>query len=219
MTTTATTNYGWVMPNPGTEADNWGNLLNATIVAVDAALHGVSNVASAANSLAGTATPTGAVMDFLRNSAPDGWLALDGSTIGNGGSSATHAGAAMQALFVLLWNSFSDAVCPVVGGRGASAADDWTNGKRLTLVDQRGRFRRTSGGDAAAIGVVQGDEVKAHTHGFSTSVGKDFPGNGNVSYVHGAVNTTFGSYSSTTASTGGSENRPVNIAYLTCIKV
>jgi hypothetical protein len=50
MSTTATTHYGWVMPDPGTEADEWGELLNAIFIAADQDLKTTADVASAASS-------------------------------------------------------------------------------------------------------------------------------------------------------------------------
>jgi hypothetical protein len=79
-----------------------------------------------------TVFPTGAILDYLGTTAPTGWLLLNGNTIGNTGSGATFAGALYQNLYNLLWN-LSQELAPVSGGRGVSAAADWTANKTLGL--------------------------------------------------------------------------------------
>lgn len=69
-----------------------------------------------------------------------GWVRLNGRTIGNGSSGASErANADTQALYVYIWGTYSDAICPVLGGRGASALADFNAGKQITLLDMRGR--------------------------------------------------------------------------------
>lgn len=66
-----------------------------------------------------------------------GYVRLNGLTIGSATSSATErANADCQVLFQYLWNT--DAALVVSGGRGASAAADWTANKQLALPDWRG---------------------------------------------------------------------------------
>jgi hypothetical protein len=67
-----------------------------------------------------------------------GWVRDNGRTIGSASSGATErANSDCQALFGVLWQRYSDAFCPVSGGRGASAADDWTANKTIKLLDRR----------------------------------------------------------------------------------
>ena len=69
-----------------------------------------------------------------------GWTRMNGRTIGSATSGASERAATdCQALFLYLWNNFDDAVCPVPGGRGASAAADWAANKQITLLDMKGR--------------------------------------------------------------------------------
>lgn len=69
-----------------------------------------------------------------------GWVRSNGRTIGSAVSGATErANADCEALFLHLWASFSDTLCPVTTGRGAAAAADWAANKQITLVDMRGR--------------------------------------------------------------------------------
>jgi hypothetical protein len=68
-----------------------------------------------------------------------GWVRDNGRTIGNAVSGGSErANADCQALFIFLWNTYADAVCPVTGGRGASGLADFNAGKLITLPDKRG---------------------------------------------------------------------------------
>jgi hypothetical protein len=83
---------------------------------------------------------TGDLKQRLGSGILTGFARLNGRTIGNATSGATErANADTQSLFEYLWDEFDDTICPVVGGRGASATADFTAGKQLTLIDGRGR--------------------------------------------------------------------------------
>lgn len=82
-----------------------------------------------------------------------GWVRMNGRTVGDASSGASERAAAdCQALFLYLWNNFPDGFCPVLGGRGATAAADWEAHKRITTFDMRGRgpFGIDDMGNAAA---------------------------------------------------------------------
>jgi microcystin-dependent protein len=122
--------------------------------------------------------------------ARSGYVRANARTIGSALSGASErANADCEALFLLLWGRYIDTICPVVGGRGASAAADWDAGKQLTLPDWRGRqfiaidtMGNTSAnrladvtfdvGDASTPGSTGGgarvtlteDQIPAHTH-------------------------------------------------------
>lgn len=67
-----------------------------------------------------------------------GFVRANGRTIGSATSGATErANSDTQALFEYLWGS--DANLTVSGGRGASAAADWSANKTIALPDMRGR--------------------------------------------------------------------------------
>lgn len=69
----------------------------------------------------------------------NGWVRDNGRTIGSASSGATErANADTSALFVYLWNTFSNTICPVSTGRGANAAADFAANKTITLPDKRG---------------------------------------------------------------------------------
>ena len=80
--------------------------------------------------------------DFLHTNATmgerPGWVWATGS-IGNGVSGATtRANDDTLNLFTFCWNKFSNTLCPVSTGRGASPAADFAAGKTLTFIDARG---------------------------------------------------------------------------------
>jgi microcystin-dependent protein len=76
----------------------------------------------------------------LRTGTMAGFVRMNGRTIGNASSGATErANADTAALYTFLWDNLADAICPVAGGRGASAAADFAASKVITLPDMRGR--------------------------------------------------------------------------------
>lgn len=82
---------------------------------------------------------TGMIHGELANTTKTGYVRLNGRTMGNASSSGTErANADTSALFTYLWNNLTDAIAPVSGGRGASAAADFAANKTITLPDTRG---------------------------------------------------------------------------------
>lgn len=85
--------------------------------------------------------------------APRGYVIASEKTIGNSISAApARANEDCLALYQHLWNTYSDSICPVTGGRGASALADFDAGKPIRLLDVRGRTLfnlDTAGGTAA----------------------------------------------------------------------
>lgn len=71
--------------------------------------------------------------------AKSGWVRANARTIGSVSSGATErANADTQSLYEYLWNNFSDTLCPVTSGRGASAAADFAANKPIGTLDMRG---------------------------------------------------------------------------------
>jgi microcystin-dependent protein len=107
---------------------------------------------------------TGDVKTTLKTAADIGWVMMNDGTIGNAASGATtRANADTQALFALLWNNVSDANCPVVGGRGASAAADFAANKKITLPKMLGRALASAGSGSGLTARGLGDTVGAET--------------------------------------------------------
>jgi hypothetical protein len=87
-----------------------------------------------------TIAATGDVKFRLTSEILTGWVKLNAQTIGAATSGATQrANADTQALFIYLWNNFSNAHCPVAGGRGASGLADFNANKTIGLPDVRSR--------------------------------------------------------------------------------
>lgn len=81
---------------------------------------------------------TGHILMAWRTSAPNGFVRLNGRTIGAAASGATErANADCENLFILLWNE--DPNLSVSGGRGGTATGDWAANKTIVLPDLRGR--------------------------------------------------------------------------------
>jgi len=170
--------------------------------------------------------PAGAVQAFARSTAPAGWLAANGNTIGNASSNATHAAATYEALFTVLWDNWSNTALPIItsGGaastRGADAATDFAANKRLPLPNLNGIFIRgagpaqTIGGNSyeGTFAAKQADAFKSHSHTYTRyfALRGGFAAEAGDKWASTATDST--------SSTGGTETRPANIALLYCIK-
>jgi len=176
--------------------------------------------------------PTGTVAQFMRSTAPTGWVKLNASTIGSASSGATRANADTEALFTLLWTELTDTTAPMLTSagagstRGASAAADWAANKRLTLPDMRGEFPRAlddgRGVDSArALGSAQLDAMQGHFHtgdyelvgGSGMAAGANFAGSPNGSTGAPITDGTNGTPRT------AAETRGRNVALLYCIKL
>lgn len=99
-----------------------------------------------------------------------GWVRNNARTIGSAASGATErANADCEALFLHLWNNYSNSLCPVGGGRGASAAADWAANKVIATLDMRSKtiFGLDDMANTAA-GVTGGSTSAAASVGAST---------------------------------------------------
>src|SRR6185312_9066954 len=118
---------------------------------------------------------TGDVMWLDVSGARTGWVRDNGRTIGSSTSGASErANADCSLLYVFLWNNFSDTLCPVNGGRGVSAAADWSANKYITLPDKRGYVPGglDGMGNAAAGRLVNAPVVSGSTDGASSVLGE-----------------------------------------------
>lgn len=82
---------------------------------------------------------TGDVIWLDQSGNRTGWVRDNGRTIGSATSGASErANSDCQSLFEFLWQNYSDTICPVNGGRGASSSADWSANKFIGLPDKRG---------------------------------------------------------------------------------
>lgn len=145
-------------------------------------------------SLESSLVPAGKVDYFAMAAAPTGYLKANGANV----SRTTYA-----RLFTAIGTNFGV-------GDGSTT---------FTLPDLRGEFIRgwddARGVDSGRVfGSAQGDQNLAHTHDISLDKGEnDSGGSGQDLRYLGTPEVTV-----TTASSGGSEARPRNIALLACIK-
>lgn len=132
---------------------------------------------------------TGDILWQPINGTRTGWVRANGRTIGSAASGAIErANADVEALFLFLWTNYSNTLCPVSGGRGASAAADWAANKTIGTLDMRGRtgFGLDNMGNSNA-GILSGStaiatigaatttltvaQLPSHTHGSGTLAG------------------------------------------------
>jgi len=94
-----------------------------------------------------------------------GWVKANDGTLGNAASGGTaRANADTVALFTFLYDNFSDALCPVSTGRGASAAVDYAANKTITLSALMGRALVIAGTGSGLTARALGDKTGAETH-------------------------------------------------------
>jgi microcystin-dependent protein len=139
--------------------------------------------------------PPGSIQYFAMQTAPDGWLVCDGSTLNK----------ATNPAYIPLWA----AIQYTYGGSGDT----------FNLPDLRGEFirgwsqGRTGVDTGRAFGSAQADDFKSHTHGLNTGTGnggQGFPGEFQTAWVSNLQGRI--------TATGGTETRPRNVALLPCIK-
>lgn len=120
-------------------------------------------------------TQTGQVLFDFSLTAPPGTIALETKTLGNVGAGADYEGSIYEALYTYFW-ALADTEAPVSGGRGASAAADWSAAKTLTMpgvdgcaiagvdpTSSRITSASTDGGNAARVGGLFGSETHTLT--------------------------------------------------------
>jgi hypothetical protein len=100
-----------------------------------------------------------------------GWVRANGLTISSAaGSGSERRNNDCQALFSFFWDGFSDLYCPVVGGRGSSAAADWSANKEIATLDMRGQSARgTDDMGNTAANVIQKVTTITTTSGSATA--------------------------------------------------
>lgn len=136
----------------------------------------------------------GAVIYYARNTAPSGWLKANGAAVNR----TTYA-----RLFAAIGTTFG-------------AGDGFNT---FNLPDLRGEFIRgwddSRGIDSARFfGSFQSQAIQSHTHDLTVPILRE-DGAGQVASGGGVFE---GNLTFTTASTGGTETRPRNVALLACIR-
>lgn len=142
-----------------------------------------------------------------RSGPRSGWVRQNARTIGSSTSGATErANADTQPLYVYLWNTFSNDLCPVTGGRGDNAAADFAANKPIGTPDMRGYgpMGLDDMGSTAAGRITDGTPTAAGSSGGSekrslTIAQENLP---DVS-LSGTTNTT-GAHTHTVTGTTGS---------------
>jgi microcystin-dependent protein len=158
---------------------------------------------------------TGDVKLTFKTIADTGWVLMDDGTIGSATSGGTtRANADCQNLFTLLWNNVNNTYCPVSGGRGATAAADWTANKTIKLPLALGRALARYGTGAGLSARVLGQNLGAETH---VQTASEMPVHAHTvndpSHTHGTTYNylQYGGIGSVIDTTGG-PNGPYNLA-------
>lgn len=152
--------------------------------------------------------PSGVILPFGGTSEPNGYYFCDGRALQITGN---------EALYAAIGVAFGDGTKNSDG----TTSSGYAAGTAFNLPDMRGRFIRgvagtsgrdpdvsgrtasnTGGNTLNAVGSLQPDQLKSHTHNFTVGLsgGGTVPANGQGSYV-----------SNTTSAAGGNETRPINI--------
>jgi len=172
--------------------------------------------------------PVGVKIDYTGLTDPDGWLNLCLEYSGNIRSISNTAGTGTlhdnkyQALFLHLWTNYANTEGAVSGGRGASAAADWTANKDIKLPDYRGRvggYYKLSDVNFGTLGKQIGTETINAIHlPVTAPYGVNNPphNHGNVVIVNGASSESLdGDTVGLRASAGNTDNTTTTISLKT----
>lgn len=170
--------------------------INSLNTSTDAELRYNGTVFVLTGTSASPSLPAGAIMSYARSTAPSGWLECDGSAI----SRTINA-----TLFAAVGTTFGV-------GNGTTT---------FNIPDLRGQFIRgwAHGGSVDSgrvFGSNQTDDNKPHTHVIYGSQNAS-AGGGDPSYTT-LTNVSTSGNNKTSASSGSTESRPVNVALMYCIK-
>lgn len=143
-----------------------------------------------------TTQETGDIQPSILSGSRSGWVRANARTIGSAASGATElADATAEDLFVALW---ANTLFTVSGGRGASAAADWSANKTITLPD--GKLCALVGSDSMGGSATNLFSALTPLSGNASTVGSRFG-----SATHALTSDQNGSHSHTgSTSTDGS---------------
>jgi microcystin-dependent protein len=129
---------------------------------------------------AGSGPTTGDLKPTHKTAADAGWILWSDGTIGSATSGATiRANADTAALYALYW-SYSDALCPVSGGRGANAAADFSANKTIGVLKGAGRVLGLAGSGSGLTARTVGALVGEETHVLTSAEQASMTGAANV---------------------------------------
>lgn len=144
----------------------------------------------------------------------DGFVRMNGRTIGNLSSGATeYAGDTARDLYSWLWGKVSDTYAPVSTGRGSSADADWDANKTIVVPSMQGRGpvgADDMGGSAA--NVIQVSTTASVTNGSTTATVPSATGlaRGMKCVVDGAYAVTISAINGTTLTLAANYSGPTN---------
>lgn len=146
----------------------------------------------------------------------DGFVRMNGRTIGNASSGASeYAGDTARNLYSWLWGKVSNTYAPVSTGRGASADADWDANKTIVVPSMQGRGpigADDMGGSAA--NVIQVSTTASVTSGSPTATVASATGlaRGMHCVVDGSYGVTISAISGTTVTFEANYSGPTNAA-------
>lgn len=167
----------------------------------------IANPAPAASG-GGGATPaaqlfnTGYIIATMGTGALDGFVRMNGRTIGSASSGGTErANADTEDLFLYLCSNLDDSIATMGGGRGATCAADWAANKAIVVPSMQGRTAAgvdDMGGSAA--NVLQVSTTCTATNGSPTVTVTSAAGLGRAMYaiIDGVATGQINSISGTT---------------------
>lgn len=108
---------------------------------------------------------TGDLKPTWKTTADAGWVMVNDGTLGNASSGGTtRAHADTQNLFVFLYNTFSDGICAVSGGRSGNAVNDFNANKAIVIPKLLGRALVVAGTGSGLSARTLGTTTGAETH-------------------------------------------------------
>lgn len=135
----------------------------ASVTAIGASSGGASS-GSGASIDATTVFTTGDFLWVPYSGTRSGWVRANARTIGSASSGGTErANSDTSSLYSFLWTNFSDSLCPVATGRGATASADFAANKAIGTLDMRSRapFGLDDMGNSAASIIAAGTPTVA----------------------------------------------------------
>ncbi|MBR2818221.1 MAG: hypothetical protein IKE60_26400 [Reyranella sp.] len=167
---------GNVLKIDGTQVNHVSGGGDYVVLNYSPALSGVPTAPTASIGTTGTqiatldyvlaaAFKTGDLKPTWRSTADPGWVMVNDGTLGNASSGGTtRANADALNLFVFLYDTFNDGLCPVSGGRSGNATNDFNANKTILVPKMLGRAIGVAGGGAGLTYRAPGSTVGEENH-------------------------------------------------------